>query len=300
MLSLQAKIVKKLLPMQFVGWSAGTVEAQRARQEKARRFARLPAPIRCLPIDVNGVPAEWIAAPDAGLGVILYLHGGAYALGSINTHREFVARLAHATHLRGLAINYRLAPEHPYPAALDDATVAYRWLLAQGFSPSQIIIAGDSSGGGLALATMVALRDAGETLPAGAVCISPWTDLALTGASIESKAKADSILDGDSLKMYASYYAGAHDRMMPLISPTYADLSGLPPVLIQVGTDEILLDDARRCAARAREAGVDVTLEVWDEMFHVFQLIPFLPETKEALQSIVKFVSQNLKRLESI
>ncbi len=299
MLSLQAKIVKKLLPMQFSGWSDGTVEAQRARQEKSRRFARLPAPIRCLPVDVNGVPAEWIATPDAGLGVILYLHGGAYALGSINTHREFVARLAHATHLRGLAINYRLAPEYPYPAALEDATVAYRWLLAQGLSPSQIIIAGDSSGGGLALATMVALRDAGETLPAGAVCISPWTDLAMTGASIESKAKADPILNGDSLKRYASYYAGAHDRMMPLISPTYADLSGLPPALIQVGTDEILLDDARRCAARAREAGVDVTLEVWDEMFHVFQLIPFLPETKEALRSITEFVSQNLKRLES-
>ena len=298
-MSFQAKIVKKLLPLQFSGWSDIPIEAQRARQGRFKRSARIPADIRCQPVDAEGVPAEWIAAPDSSMGAILYLHGGAYALGSIKNHRNFVARLARACQTRALAINYRLAPEHPYPAALEDVMAAYQWLLTQGNDPSQIIIAGDSAGGGLALATLVALRDAGKTLPAGAVCISPWTDLAMTGTSIQSKAKVDLILDPDSLEMYAKYYAGDHGRKSPLISPHYADLAGLPPLLIQVGTDEVLLDDARRCNKNAREAGVEVTLEVWDEMFHVFQLISFLPEAKKAMEHIAEFVSKSLKRAES-
>jgi acetyl esterase/lipase len=296
--SLQAKILKKLLPLRFSGWADGTVKEQRARQEKSARYARLPADIRCQPVDADGVSAEWIMAPGADLGVILYLHGGAYALGSISIHREFVARLARATKMRALAINYRLAPEHPFPAALQDATAAYHWLLTQGFDPSQIISSGDSAGGGLALGTLLSLRDAGEPLPAGAVCISPWTDLANTGVSMRSKAKVDPILDPDSLEMYANYYAREHDRTSPLISPLYADLEGLPPLLIQVTTDEILLDDARRFAEKARGAGVDVELEIWDEMFHVFQLISFLPETKKAVENIARFVSKNINKSE--
>lgn len=276
------------------GWSKGTIEEQRTRQEKMSKYAKLPADIQCQPINVEGISAEWINAPDADLGVILYLHGGAYALGSINVHREFIARLALATKMRCLAINYRLAPEHPFPAALEDATAAYHWLLTQGVDPSQIIIAGDSAGGGLALVTMVTLRDAGEQLPAGAVCISPWTDLSLTGASIEQKSKLDPILNPTSLDMYAKYYAGEYELTSPLISPLYADLHELPPLLIQVGADEILVDDAIRLAEKARDARVDVTLEIWDEMFHIFQLIPFLPETKKAIGSIAEFVSQNL------
>ena len=293
-MSLQAKIVKGMLRLQLSGWSEGPIEEQRARQEKSVRFARLPKGIHCRPICANGVSAEWIKAPDADLGVILYLHGGAYALGSINVHRELVARLVRSTKMRALAINYRLAPEHPYPAALSDATMAYLWLLNEGVHPSKIIIAGDSAGGGLALTTLVALRDAGESLPAGAVCISPWTDLALTGTSIQYKAKADPILAPDDLEMYARYYAGEHELSSPLISPFYADLKGLPPLLIQVGADEILLDDAVRCADKAREAGVDVTLEIWNEMFHVFQMIWFLAETKTAIGHIAEFVSQRL------
>ena len=194
-MSLQARIVKRLLPLRFSDWSKGSLEEQRARQEKNAGRSRLPADVRCQPVCIDGLPAEWIEAPGADLGVMLYLHGGAYALGSINTHREFVARLARATNMRGLAIDYRLAPEHPFPAALEDATTAYGWLLTQGYTPSQIIVAGDSAGGGLALATLVALRDAGQPLPAGAVCISPCTDLALTGASIQDKAPVDPILD---------------------------------------------------------------------------------------------------------
>lgn len=297
-MSLQAKIVKKLLPLQFSGWFSGTIEAQRARQEKSIRFNRLPAEIRCQPLAVGDVPAEWISLPDPGLGVILYLHGGAYALGSINTHREFVSRLASVTKASCLALDYRLAPEHHYPAALEDGLAAYRWLQSHGYDPSRIILAGDSAGGGLALAMLLALRDAGESLAAGAICISPWTDLAATGASIQSKAKVDPILDPKSLARFARYYAGDRDLSDPLISPHYADLRGLPPLLIQVGTDEILLDDARRFARRAEAAGVTVTLEVWQDMFHVFQLVSFLPETKEAMQHMAKYVTRNVKKLE--
>jgi len=294
-MTLQARIVKKLIRFQFSGWSKGSIEEQRARHEKSTRLNRLPADVHCQHVSADGIAAEWIAAPDADSGVILYLHGGAYALGSINTCREFVARLGRAARMRGLAINYRLAPEHPFPAALEDATATYGWLLTQGVDPSRIIVAGDSAGGGLTLAALVALRDAGKPLPAGAICISPWTDLTVTGASLQSKAQVDCMLDPDSLEMYAKYYAGEQDRTSPLISPLFADLSDLPPLLIQVGTDEILLDDATRCAARARQAGVGVTLEVWDEMFHVFQLVPFLPETKKAVGRIAEFVLQNLE-----
>jgi monoterpene epsilon-lactone hydrolase len=298
--SLQAKIAKRLLRYQFSGWSEGSIQEQRARQEKTARYARLVADVRRQHVSAYGVEAEWIEAPDADPAVILYLHGGAYALGSINTHRELVSRLARAVNVRGLALDYRLAPEHPFPAALEDATAGYRWLLAQGYDPSQIIFGGDSAGGGLALATLVALRDAGKPLPAGAVCISPWTDLAHTGASIQSKAAVDPMLTPESSMRYARTYAGEHELTSPLISPLYADLKGLPPLLIQVGSDEILLDDATRCAVHAREAGVDVTLEVWSGMFHVFQMASFLPETKKAVEHIAEFVLQNLNRAELV
>ena len=284
-----------VIAFQMSGWSEGTMEEQRARQEKMSKYSRIPAEIRCQPVDVGGVSAEWINTPEADLGVLLYLHGGAYALSSINVYREFLSRLVLATRMRCLAINYRLAPEHPFPAALEDATSAYDWLLTQEVDPSEIIIAGDSAGGGLTLATLLALRDTGKQLPAGAVVISPWVDLALTGASVQSKAALDPILDHDSLAMYAGYYAGKNELTNPLISPLYADLQDLPPLLIQVGTDEILLDDAARLAEKARKSGVNVTLDVWNEMFHVFQLIPFLPETKKMVARIAAYVSQNIE-----
>jgi len=293
--SFRNKIIKKLISYQMCGWSEGTIEEQRARQEKTSRYARLPADIQCDPIDVDGIPAEWIHSADADFGVVLYLHGGAYALSSITIYREFISRLVLATKMRCLAINFRLAPEHPFPAALEDATAAYRWLLTQEFDSSQIVIAGDSAGGGLTLATLLSLRDAGDQLPAGAICVSPWLDLALTGVSIKQKAKLDPILDPVSLERYAKYYAGENDLTYPLISPLYADLQGLSPLLIQVGTDEILLDDAVRLVEKARGAGVDVTLEIWDEMFHAFQLIPFLPESRKMIERIAQFVSQNLE-----
>jgi len=292
--SLRTTIIKKLVSILLAGGKAGSIEAQRARQERTARFARLPTDIQCQPVVADSVPAEWIKAPDASRGAILYLHGGAYVLGSINTHRELVARLVRATKAPALIINYRLAPKDPYPAALEDATTAYLWLLDRGIEPSTILLAGDSAGGGLALATLVALRDAGESLPAGAVCISPWTDLALTGGSIRAKARADPILAPSVLETWARTYAGTHDLTDPMLSPLYADFGGLPPLLIQVGRNEILLDDAVRCAEMARQAGVEVTLEVWEGMFHVFHMLPFLPETKEAIRHIAGFVTQRL------
>ena len=197
---------------------------------------------------------------------------------------------------KSLIINYRLAPEHPYPAALEDANAAYLWLLEQGYKASQIILAGDSAGGGLVLAALVSLRDHHKSLPAGAVCISPWTDLALTGQSYQSKAGADCMLKLARIDNCAGLYAGDHDRKNPLISPLYADLHGLPPLLIQVGSDELLLDDAVQFAAKVKDAGGDVTLEIWNRMFHVFQIVPILPESKKALASIKRFILDTLKR----
>jgi acetyl esterase/lipase len=296
MASIASKIAKKLIRYQMSGWSDGSIEQQRAQQEKTPRNFRLPKDIQIESIKIEDIKAEWVQAPNSHRSVILYLHGGAYALGSIAIHRDFIARLAIATQMRCLAINYRLAPEYPFPAALEDVTTTYYWLLDQGFAAKKIMIAGDSAGGGLALAAILSLKDMGEELPAGAICISPWLDLAMTGASYYEKAKIDPILNAASLKMYASYYAYENSLTNPLISPIYADLAGLPPILIQVGTDEILLSDATRFAEKARETDVKVTLEIWEEMFHVFQLISFLPETKEALAHIAKFVVQYIEK----
>jgi acetyl esterase/lipase len=300
-MSIRTRFLRKLVAWQMSSWSKGSVQAQRAWQERRSKALRPPADIQCRPVCVAGLPAEWIEAPSTDLGApgtvsgtLLYLHGGGFVLGSNGVFREWAARLARATSTRVLLVDYRLAPEHPYPAALDDVTATYLWLLQEGIEPAKVLLAGDSAGGGLALSTLVSLRDAGHPLPAGAICISPWTDLALTGDSIRDKAHVDPILSLRALETYAGYYAGAVERTEPLLSPLYADLRDLPPLLIQVGSEEILLADAARCAAKARRAGVDVTLETWEGMFHVFHMVPFLRETKRALESIAAFVSHRL------
>jgi epsilon-lactone hydrolase len=291
MTSIQGKIVNKLSRFLFNNWSEGSISEQRARQEKSTRFARLPKNVCFQPIIINGIPSEWIEANNSKAGVILYLHGGAYALGSINSHREFLSRLALFTQIKILAINYRLAPEHPFPAALEDALTAYHYLLTQGFDPSQVIIAGDSAGGGLTLAALISLRDAGEKLPAGAFCISPWVDLSFPDPFSKKTAKPDPILSSKILEGYAKYYAGNTEPTNPLISPIYADLRGLPPLLIHVGENEILLDESIRFSEKARQAGVIITLVTWEGMFHVFQLFSFLPETQKSMEQINSFVS---------
>jgi len=290
--SIQTKIIKKIMIRRMMGMSVDTpIEDRRTRLDAPVKFINIPANTHCQPVDADGIPAEWAAPPHPKAGALFYLHGGAYALGSIVSHRTVVARLAHATGLRGFAISYRLAPEHPHPAALEDALTAYRWLLSNGVTPAQLIVVGDSAGGGLALALMAALRDAGDPLPAGVVCLSPWADLTNSSPSFQSKAVADFVLSHDVLEAYANDYVGDQDRKSPLISPLFADFSGFPPLLIHVGTDEVLLDDSIRVADRARAAGVDVSLTVWEGLFHVFPVVPFLPESKKVMKSIAEFAA---------
>ena len=267
-----------------------SIEKRRAGMERISEH--VASDVTCEPVNAGGVPAEWIAAPGAVQDrVILYLHGGGYVIGSINTHRAMIARIARASNARALAIDYRLAPEHPFPAAVDDATAAYKWLLAEGYKPGKIVIAGDSAGGGLTLAALVALRDSGVPMPAGAVPISPWTDLEGTGESVRSRAAKDPMVTPGNLAESAKQYYGAHDPKDPLVSPLHANFRGLPPMLIHVGDAEILLDDATRVAERAKLAGVKVELEVWDDMIHVWHVFAkLLPEGQQAIDKIGKFV----------
>ncbi len=247
------------------------------------------------PVNAGGVKSEWVSAPGADSGrAILYLHGGGYVIGSINTHRSLAARLSRAAKARVLVIDYRLAPEHPHPAAVDDAVAAYRWMLSQGLKESRIALAGDSAGGGLTVAALVAIRDARLPAPAAAACLSPWVDLEGIGESMTSKAGIDPMVQKAGLLEMAKAYLGGKDPRTPLAAPLYADLSGLPPLLIQVGTAETLLDDASRLAERARKAGVKVTYEPWENMIHVWQLFaPMLDEGQQAIERIGTFVREN-------
>jgi len=272
------------------------VEQRRAAFEAVTQMFPVPDDVKSEPVDAGGIPAEWIAAPGADPErVIYYLHGGGYAMGSINTHREMVSRISRASGARALAIDYRLAPEHPFPAAVEDATAAYRWLLSAGVDPARLVIAGDSAGGGLTVATLVALRDAGDSLPAAAVCLSPWVDMEGIGESMTTKAEADPMVNREDLLEGAQAYLGGADPRTPLAAPLYADLKGLPPLLIHVGTAETLLDDSTRLAERAKAAGVDVTLEPWDDMIHVWQfLASMLPEGQQAIDRIGGFIREHV------
>jgi acetyl esterase/lipase len=272
-----------------------TVAERRQRMEEQQARLRLPEDLREHNFSSAGCAARWIETTETRSDrVVLYLHGGAYMMGSINTHRELMARIARACACRVLALDYRLAPEHPFPAALDDALAAYYWLLTQGVSPAQLMLAGDSAGGGLVLSTLLALRDANAPLPAGAILLSPWTDLTASGASIVSRAAAEPMLEIDMLRETAAYYCGVNDAKEPLISPHFGDFRGLPPLLIQVGDAEILRDDSTRVAAAATVAGVAVEISVWEEAFHVFQMFPQLPETTAALTAIGLFFRKHI------
>lgn len=268
------------------------MEQARAAFDAVANMFLLAADVRRETVDVDGTPGEWITTEGGPAeATILYLHGGGYVIGSINSHRELISRIARSAGARALAIDYRLAPEHPFPAAVEDATKAYRWLLHHDVSPKSIVIAGDSAGGGLTVATLLALRDAGDPLPAAAVCISPWTDLEITGESMVTKADVDPMIRPDEAKGEAARYYGEAGPRHPLVSPIHADLSGLPPLLVQVGTSEVLLSDSTRLAERAKAAGVDVTLEEWAEMIHVWHFFAFmLPEGQQAIERIGEFV----------
>ena len=243
-------------------------------------------------VDAGGVAATWFTPQDgASDRVLLYLHGGGYVLGSVQSHRPLIERLAKRCGCRVLALDYRLAPEAPFPAAVDDAVAAYRWLLAQGIAAKRIAIAGDSAGGGLTLATLVALRDAGDPMPACAVPISPWTDMEGTGASMQTRAAVDPMVQKAALIELAGMYLDGADPKHPLASPLHADMTGLPPLLIQVGDAETLLDDTTRLRDKLAASGVDATIEVWDEMIHVWHLFaPMLDKGQEAIDRVGTFV----------
>ena len=257
------------------------------RESFANAVGRFPAPegMRIEAAAVSGLPGEWIDATAERAGrTLFYLHGGCYNIGSVAAYRPLIARLCSAMEARALAIDYRLAPEHPFPAAVDDALAAYRGLLVSGTEPASIVIAGDSAGGGLALATLLAVRDAGDPLPGAAFCISPWVDLSLSGESAQTRAAADPIIDPASASAAARRYLGSSDARTPLASPLYAELGGLPQMLLQVGDSEVFLDDARRLATKAKAAGVDTTLDVWPEMVHVWHIFAaMVPEGQQAI-----------------
>ncbi len=271
------------------------VKKSRNTWEELAKMAKVPKDVKCESINAGGVPAEWISAPDAvKTQVILYLHGGGYMSGSINTHREIASRISRGSKSRVLIIDYRLAPEHPFPAAVEDAYLAYQWLIEdQKIAPSDLIIAGDSAGGGLTLATLINLREKNKKLPAAGVCLSPWTDLGLTSKSYKSKARIDPMVTVDGLMFDAKLYLVDTDYTNPLASPFYGDLSGLPPLFLLVGTAEILLDDSVELAKRAKKANVDVTLEAWDDMPHVFPIFAaFAPEGQQGIEKITEFIQK--------
>lgn len=256
--------------------------------------AQAPAGVTCTPVEAGGVSAEWSVADGADQDkVILYVHGGGYVMGSAGSHRDMTGRLSQAAGARVLSLNYRLAPEHPFPAPVDDSVAAYRWLLGQGIQASNIAIAGDSAGGGLALAALIAIRDAGEPVPAAGIGISPWVDMEGTGESMTTRAAVDPVVQKEGLLGMANLYLGGADPKDPLAAPLHANLAGLPPLLIQVGDAETLLDDATRITERARKADVDVTLKIWDEMPHVWHLFaPILPEGQRAIEEIGTFFKE--------
>jgi acetyl esterase/lipase len=280
-------------------FGAGEEPSLAQRRAEMERLAGLLPVVRgttLTRVDAGGVPSEWVVAPTATRwATVLYLHGGGYITGSFKTHRALAARISKASGARVLVPNYRLAPEHKFPAAIDDALRVYRWLIDAGVDPGRLVVGGDSAGGGLTLAMLTLLRDAGDPLPAATFLLSPWTDLAGTGETMVTKAEEDPWLDPTQMPAASRAYLGDADPMDPLASPLFADLSGLPPMLVQVGTAEIVLDDSRRLAAAAREAGTEVVLDEWEDQIHVFQVFaPYIPQARPAIHQIGLFIRQRL------
>jgi acetyl esterase/lipase len=257
-----------------------------------------PADATVEEVDANGVPAEWVRADgcrrDAAL---LYLHGGGYCIGSVRSHRGLAAHLSRAADVSVLLVDYRLAPEHPHPAAVEDATAAYRYLLGCGFDAHRLAVAGDSAGGGLTFTTLLSLRDHALPMPAAAVAISPWTDLGCNSPTFDTRAELDPMCSAVGLKRMADWFLNGQDPFDPLAAPVHADLTGLPPVLVHVGDHEVLLDDSKQIVERARAVGVDATLEVWPEMIHVWHaFVGVVPESADAVDRVGEYLRSHVAR----
>ena len=284
-----------LVKTREVDESQGATEGRRRSFEQMVDGFTIDVPARYSRVNAGGVTAEWVAADGASDSrVVLYFHGGGYIIGSPRTHRPMLAHLSRDSAARVLSLDYRLAPEHPFPAPIEDAVASYRWLLQQGFDPSRIALGGDSAGGGLTVAALVQIRYLGLPVPAAGVCVSPWVDMEGLGESMETRAEADPMVGRENLMVSAKTYLGGADPRAPLAAPLYADLRGLPPLLIQVGDAEVLLDDSTRLAGIAREAGVKVQMDVWDDMIHVWPLFaPILPEGKQAIAQAGEFIKKH-------
>jgi monoterpene epsilon-lactone hydrolase len=269
--------------------AAGT-EMMRERSGHA-----LPADIEVEATDADGVAAEWIVPPvDPEGRIILYVHGGGWVLGCPEEVREMVARIARGAQSRALSIDYRLAPEHPHPAAIEDLLTVYRWLLAEGADNREVAIAGESAGANLALCATMAIRDSGEPMPGALALMSPLTDMTLSGDSLDANSATDPLNQREAVAMFTSVYLGDTPRTDPSASPLLGELAGMPPMIVQVGTSEALLDDSRRLVEKAREAGVEVDYEEFPEMIHLWQGFPYLLEGLRATRRLGDFLLQKI------
>lgn len=276
---------------------AKSVPELRRSMDRLSRFQQIPSGVEIQRALVGGCAAEWVRAtgsrPDRA---ILYLHGGAFVMGSPTTCRELAARISLASGSKVLVPDYRLAPEHPFPAAVQDAVSAYRWLLDTGYSNDNLAIGGDSSGGGLALQTLLMLKEEGDALPSAAFFLSPQTDwVRFDGKSYSTRANVDFFYTSHLFSFTASQYVGDNDPEAPLLSPAHVDMAGLPPLCIHVGNDDVLLSDSVRFARRARESGVEVELKIWPALWHVFQASArFVPEARQSINELSKFVVKHM------
>ncbi|MDJ0904488.1 MAG: alpha/beta hydrolase [Woeseiaceae bacterium] len=298
MSSLRAKMMRAVTGAWFRSVNAERADVQRMRTvwHALANTLWTASGVDVRRTEFAGMRSEWLTpqAPARGKAM-LYLHGGAYVFGNCTTHRQLVSYVARSCGVRALVIEYRLAPENPFPAAIDDSLAAYRALRDDGYGPGDIVLAGDSAGGGLVMALLLSLRDAGEEMPAGAVLLSPWLDLTASGESMTTRAKRDPWFKPPDMPIIASYYCAEDEYRNPLVSPVFANVEGLPPIYIQVGDDEILLSDSTRIAGNIEAAGGDVTLEVWPDMFHVFQVfVHQMPESRAAIDKLVPFVKSRL------
>ena len=292
--SLQAKVVRAVTSAYFSLIDAETVDIDKARMRLRILGSLVPTARRVVveKAEVCGLRAEWLTPEKAIKNkVLLYLHGGAYVLGGCESHRHLVSYLARAAGIEALVPEYRLAPEHKFPAGIEDAVAVYEYLLSKGYAGGDIVIAGDSAGGGLSVATLLALRERGVEMPAAAVLMSPWLDLSASGESHRSRDAADPWFAASDIPVVARYYCEPDQVRLPLVSPVYANMSGMPPIHIQVGDDEILLSDATRLAENVSKAGGSVEIDVWHEMWHVFQaFLLVMPESREAIDRLGTYI----------